>query len=60
MVLPMVAALHIGVVVQGLGQQGLYCLIGPAGDAAVELNAGIGQGVLSASTNTAADDGIHM
>ena len=60
MVLSVVAALHIGVVVQSLGQQSLYCLIGLAGDTAVELNVGICQGVLSASANATADDGIHV
>ena len=57
--LPMVAAQHVRQENQPARQQILHGLVGAAGDAAVQLDARLGQGCFGAAANAAADEGVH-
>ena len=57
-VVVMIAA-DVGIVVETAVQKCLHSAVGVAGSAAVELNTGLSQSVLSAGADAAADENVH-
>lgn len=56
----MVAASHIGVKGEGAIQQGLYRLVSIPGDTSIELDPCCIQSGLGSTTNSTADQSVHL
>ena len=60
MAVAVMVALNFRIIIEAAVHQGLHRLVCQAGNAAIELDASLGQGVLRPGANAAADEDIHL